>query len=213
MNNKRIVQNIRVGLICKPFSVLLNLMIFPLTIKFFSQETYGIWVTIFSFVSWINLFDIGIGNGLKNKLTQSLVNEDYKRSREYIATTYIFLIIISTFIFLIFFFISYLIQWDKIFNVKILDSNYIREIIVINIFFICVSFILKTSENIYYSLHKTSFIAGFQLSNQLLNFLILIIITRWFKIENKLLILSFLFGVSNLFIQLLSTIIIFFVGK
>lgn len=213
MNNKKIIQNIRVGLICKPFSILLNLMIFPLTVNFFSEETYGIWITMFSFVSWINLFDIGIGNGLKNKLTQSLVNKDYKKSREYIATTYIFLLVISILIFLIFFFASYWIEWNKIFNIKTLDSNYIREVVVINIFFICLSFILKTSDSIYFSLHKTSSVAIFQLGTQVVNFLILIIVTRYFKVENKLLVLSLLFGFSNLLVQLLATINIFFKNK
>lgn len=213
MDNKKIIKNIGAGLIYKPISILLNLAIFPLTINFFSQEVYGVWVTMFSFISWINLFDIGIGNGLRNKLTQSLVDEDYKKSRKYIATTYITLGVVSFFIFIVFFFVSYYIDWNKVFNITNLSSSYLRIVVTLNIFFMCLTFVLKTADNIYFAFQKTAFIGMFQLIIQGLNFIILLIVTNFYNPNDKLLILSFLFGLSALVVQVLSTAIIFIKNK
>lgn len=47
-----------------------------------------------SVLSWISLFDIGIGNGLRNKLAENLKNYDSLKTRKYVSSAYIMLTII-----------------------------------------------------------------------------------------------------------------------
>jgi hypothetical protein len=45
-------------------------------------------------VVWISFFDIGINNGLRNKLTAALAHNDYNLGRKYVSTTYAILFLI-----------------------------------------------------------------------------------------------------------------------
>ncbi|RLD82395.1 MAG: polysaccharide biosynthesis protein, partial [Bacteroidetes bacterium] len=73
----------------------------PLLISVFGKTDYGIWVTVFSIVNWIFTFDLGLGLGLRNKLTDSLTIKDYNRSNSLISTTYFTIIIVAIILFLI----------------------------------------------------------------------------------------------------------------
>lgn len=85
--------------------VLLSILFVPLTLGYLKSYEYGIWITIMTFVTWINYFDIGLNNGLRNKLGFSIAHNDIIKSREYISTTYGLLSIIS-FVLIIIFFLS-----------------------------------------------------------------------------------------------------------
>ena len=61
----------------------------PLMIKYLGNEQYGIWSTILAIFSWIVLFDIGIGNGVRNKLAESLAKENKEEAQKYVSTGYI----------------------------------------------------------------------------------------------------------------------------
>ena len=49
------------------------------------DEKYGIWATILSFISWIYYCDLGIGNGLRNKLASTIVIGDKEASKKYLG--------------------------------------------------------------------------------------------------------------------------------
>lgn len=76
MNNKRIIKNIGISIIMKPISMLLTFIYTPLFLAYLGDEKYGVWAIIMNVVSWINYFDIGIGNGLRNRLAESVAKND-----------------------------------------------------------------------------------------------------------------------------------------
>jgi O-antigen/teichoic acid export membrane protein len=57
-------------------NALLSFAIVPLLIQYFSTDDYGIWVTLLSLITWIGIFDFGIGYSFKNKVTESLVDKN-----------------------------------------------------------------------------------------------------------------------------------------
>ena len=66
----------------------------PLTLDYVDNECYGVWLALSSMVVWISFFDIGINNGLRNKLTAALAHNDYNLGRKYVSTTYAILFLI-----------------------------------------------------------------------------------------------------------------------
>ena len=91
-------MDIRLNILIKQFSssftfkilaMGLSYISIPLFLKYLGEKDYGIWMTIFSIVSWINTFDLGIGNGLKNKLTENYSKKNFQEMKEYIMTGYI----------------------------------------------------------------------------------------------------------------------------
>lgn len=73
----------------KGLSMILSFALVPLSINILGANEYGLWLTIFSFVNFFLFFDLGLGNGLKNKITLSLANNDIDATRSYISTGYV----------------------------------------------------------------------------------------------------------------------------
>lgn len=60
--------NIFYSLGIKAVSVLIYLLLVPVTLKCLNTAEYGVWLTLSSILKWINTFDIGLGNCLMNIL-------------------------------------------------------------------------------------------------------------------------------------------------
>ena len=87
-------RNILGSLMLKGISILVQLMLVPLTLTYLSKELYGIWLTISSIVLWLNFFDVGFSLGLKNKLAEAIAKGDFTRGKQLVSTTYAMMIII-----------------------------------------------------------------------------------------------------------------------
>lgn len=66
-------KNIIQGAGVRGISILTSLLLVPMTIGYISSELYGIWLTLYSVIQWLSFFDIGFGNGLRNKLERLLL--------------------------------------------------------------------------------------------------------------------------------------------
>ena len=84
----------------KTLTIPISFLLVPLTIDYVNKENYGIWLTLSSIVAWMSFFDIGLNNGLRNRLGDSLAKEDYVLSRKLVSTSYALLTIFSSIIFL-----------------------------------------------------------------------------------------------------------------
>ena len=147
--NKRSVKmkkNILLMLFLKGGSILAGLLLIPLTLDYVDSETYGIWMTLSSMVAWIHFFDIGINNGLRNRLTEALANGDFKLGKEYVSTTYAILTFIFIPLMIILLIITPYINWNNLLNLN-LKSNLLIPICIIIIYF-CLNFIFSTINTI-----------------------------------------------------------------
>ena len=67
----------------------LSLFMMPAYMRYFEDErVLGVWYTILSVLTWILSFDLGIGNGLRNKLTETIARRDDTATKEYISSAY-----------------------------------------------------------------------------------------------------------------------------
>ncbi|NUM79540.1 hypothetical protein HUU42_01940, partial [bacterium] len=94
----------------------IGLYLVPLTLRTVTNTEYGIWLTVASFLSWFSFFDIGLGNGLRNKLAEALAGNDQQRAREYISTTYAVLTAIALLLTVLFGMVYRYIPWREVFN-------------------------------------------------------------------------------------------------
>ena len=136
-------KNIFFSLLLKGGSVLMTLLMVPLTINYVNPVQYGIWLTIGTIVYWFTVLDIGLGNGLKNEIAYSLAVNDESKIKTYVSTTYAVLFFISLALFFVFYFVSSFFNWNKILNVPDSLGYDVRQILVIVIGFFCFEFILQ----------------------------------------------------------------------
>ncbi|EOU1150939.1 hypothetical protein AB8J25_001843 [Clostridium perfringens] len=76
-NTKKVIINIINGIGIKGGAILIAFFTTPAYMRYFENESIlGVWFTILSVLSWILNFDLGIGNGIRNRLVKTLLNND-----------------------------------------------------------------------------------------------------------------------------------------
>jgi O-antigen/teichoic acid export membrane protein len=88
------------------------------SLDYLNPMKFGVWLTISSLLGWFSFFDIGLGNGLKNKLSEALAKKDYVLGKIYVSTTYAVLAAIVAITALLFFLANPLLDWTKILNTE-----------------------------------------------------------------------------------------------
>ena len=158
-NNKGILGNIIGALLIKGGSLVLGLFTMPAYMEYFSDANIlGVWFTILSVISWIMTFDLGIGNGLRNKLPTALINDNKLIVKQYISSAYLSVFFLGMIIALIFYIIDPFIDWNTILNIdgKIVPQDVLSLSIRIVIMGILVRFILGMINSILYAIQKAA---------------------------------------------------------
>lgn len=141
-------KNILKLVIVKIITIVASLLLIPITIKYVSPSDYGIWLVISSTIAWMSLFDIGVNNGLRNRLSESLAKNDIIQSKKLVSTTYALLLII--FIPLLFLLMAgnYFVDWASLFNLPTQKQQNLKVVAAILIAYFCVRFILSTVNTV-----------------------------------------------------------------
>lgn len=150
----RAKKNIVVSFFSKGISILISFLIVPLTLGYVGRVEYGIWMTISSIISWFSFFDIGLGNGLRNKLAEALAKGDKETANIYISSTFALIVLIATFMFIGFLIAANYISWNSALNTNVVSNNELFNIVVAVFFFFCIGFIMKVLSSILQALQK-----------------------------------------------------------
>lgn len=146
---KNITKHIIVSFLYRGGSILSSLFLVPLTINFLDTENYGIWLTLSSFIGWFSFFDIGLGNGLRNKFAEAKSKGDLTLAQGYVSTAYYTIGAVTLGIFLIFLWLNFFIDWTKVLNTT-LDLNSELSILMPIVFgFFCLQLVVKLITTIY----------------------------------------------------------------
>ena len=159
-------------------SILIGFVLLPLTVGYVNSETYGLWLTISSMVAWISFFDVGIGNGLRNRLAEALACEDYEMGRRYVSTTYAILSLIFIPLMLIMIPIAQFVDWPSILNVSTENSEGLLATISITIAYFCLNFILNTINVVIMAEQRPADASLRSLIQQIESLIIIFVLTR-----------------------------------
>ena len=198
---RRLNRNVVYSTLVKCAGILLSLLLVPLTLNYLDSYEYGVWVTLLSVVMWINYFDIGLGNGLRNKLSEAIAKNDLSLGKEYVSTTLFLLSLISAGILVVFLIASVFIDWNSILNV----SESVRDLRkTVNITAGCmfVSFTLRTVGVIHQSYQNSWVNDFFTFLGSLLSFVWIFVLTRVSK--GSLVNVALAYSVSPLLVYLLA---------
>lgn len=166
-------KNIIYMLFLKGGNILIGLLLVPMTIGYVDSENYGIWLTLSSMVAWMSFFNIGLNNGLKNKLGDALSKGDLVLGKKYVSTTYALLSLIFIPLMIILLTVVPYINWYDVLNVSVSVGNSLLTSICILITYFCLNFVLSTINMV---LHADQNPAGASSRDLLQQFLSLIII-------------------------------------
>jgi len=206
-SEKNINKNIALGLVYKPLSMLLSYLYIPVALAYLGDEKYGVWATVLSVLSWISLFDIGIGNGLRNKLAENLKNYDSLKTRKYVSSAYIMLTIIVMILMIVTVALFSLINWKSFFKVEANFSDNLTIVMNISIICMCVSFVMEICKSVYLALQKNHITNLMGLVQQALMLSSVVVLKKY--TNGNLVFVAIAYGISNLVVELFFTLKLF----
>lgn len=217
MNNekdKQVARNMLGALMIKGFALFISLFTMPAYIRYFdNQVVLGLWFTVLSVMSWILSFDFGIGNGLRNKLVESIVRNDKKEIKEYISSAYV---IIGGIVIVVIFLgitLSGYIDWNKVFNISKNVISTKTMVFTIRCVFtgVMLQFLLRLISSILYAMQKSALNNLLSLITSVLQ-LVFVLFAPSYGIETNLKMLSLVYIVCVNIPLVVATIIVFQTG-
>ncbi len=147
-----IKKNIVFSILIKGWSALVVFLMVPLVLSCVGTYKNGIWLTISSLLVWIDNFDIGLGNGLRNVIASSVAKEDKTEAREAVSSTFAMLAIIIIPICVL---LCFIVSNVNVYSILNVDDNTVPDlvnVILVCLIFVSCSFILKFIGNVYLGL-------------------------------------------------------------
>lgn len=137
VRSKKLRKNVLISFGVKGGNMLIGYIRFPIILTYLGATFHGLWLTLGSMVHWMRFLNIGLGNGLKNKLAEAIALEDMDSARKYVSTTYVSIAVISFLAFFIILPFIFVLDWTAILNVDAQYLEIIRITILIMVGFFC----------------------------------------------------------------------------
>lgn len=156
----------------KGISIVLSLVYVPVVLNYLGDYKYGVWAAVLSVLSWISYFDLGIGNGLRNRLSEVLVSDNPKTdAKTLISSAYAILGAVAATIAVVCGFAIALVDWAALLSAWDVGENLLC-VMEISFLGMCFSFVLMLCNNVFYAFQKAQVVnlmAVFQQAAMLLS--------------------------------------------
>jgi len=173
-----IKKNILGLFVIRGLSIAISFILVPLTIHYINPTRYGIWLTLSSIIGWFGFFDIGFGNGLRNRFAEAITKGEDELARIYISTTYAILSLIITVLLVTFFCINPFINWTKILNAPAGMGRELGLLALIVFTFFCLQFVLQLITTVITANQRPAKASMFNFLGSLVSLLIIFILTK-----------------------------------
>ena len=213
-NNKNILINILGAFLVKGGSMLLTLFLLPAYLKFFgNDDILGVWYTILSIINWVLVFDLGIGNGLRNKLPKALADKNDREAKTLVSSTYFSSAAVVVIIGIIGSIVIHLLNWNNILHINENDLSAATLTYAIQIVFIgvLIQFVLKLVTSILYAIQRSGLVNFLTFLSNVIIFIVIKILPPG-NVESSLIAISY-FNILAVNLPLLVVTMILFMGK
>lgn len=203
-------KNIIASFAIKGWSGVVLFLLVPLTLKCLGAYENGIWLTISSMLLWIEQMDIGLGNGLRNKLAIYIAQDNFKKAKTAVSSTFAMLTIVMAITLVV---ILVIIKFTDIWAFLNVDAHMVpqlKEIASVVTILFCSSFVMKFTGNVYMGLQLPAINNMMVVVGQTLIFLATVVL-YFFKIHS-LMAIAIINTASPLLVYLISFYVTFY-GK
>lgn len=195
------ISQIKGSFVFKGLAITSSFFAVPLMIRYLGLEQFGVWSTILSVMSWILFFDLGIGNGLRNKIAEALANNDPAEATRYISSGYSLIGLISLILFVVLAIAVFFMPWQKVFNTTVVTEGLLRYTVLIAAFFISLNFWLSLINQILNAVQKSSAIVFGQFISNTLALAFVFALVKF--TSTSLIYLAAAYGISLIFSNIL----------
>lgn len=188
------LRQIKGAVVYKAVAMIASFLAIPLMIRYLGQEQFGVWSTLLTVMSWIVFFDLGIGNGLRNKVAEALAKNDKAEAADYIASGYSLIGVIALLLWAFVTGASFFVPWQTVFNTQAIPEATLRLTVQVAVFFIIFNFWLGLIGALLGAVQKTSMTALGQLISNALALVFVFVLTK--TTEATITYLALAYGIS-----------------
>ena len=142
-------KNILASFLIKGWSAVIVLLLVPVTLHCLGDYKNGIWLTISSLLLWIDNMDIGLGNGLRNKIAEYMAHNEVQRARQLVSSTFALLSCIIIPVILVLVVLVLTCDTYHVFNASPSIVNDLDMVLIVTIILVCTTFVFKLIGNFY----------------------------------------------------------------
>lgn len=172
------LHQIKGALVYKAVAMLASFLAIPMMIRYLGQEQFGVWSTLLTVMSWIVFFDLGVGNGLRNKVAEALAKNDNVEAANYIASGYSLIGLIALVLWALVTGVSFFVPWQAVFNIQAIPETTLRLTVQVAVFFVVLNFWIGLISAILGAVQKTAMTALSQLVSNVFALLFVFVLTK-----------------------------------
>ena len=192
--SRNYVRQLKGAVAYKGVAMAASFLAIPLMIRYLGQEQFGVWSTLLTVMSWIIFFDLGVGNGLRNKVAEALAKDDKAEAASYIASGYSLIGLIALLLWTLVTAASFFVPWQIVFNTHAISEATLRLTVQIATFFVVLNFWIGLIHALLGAVQNTSITALGQLISNVLALLLVFILTK--TTDASLSYLALVYGIS-----------------
>lgn len=202
-----IKKNIIASLGIRGCSIIISLILVPMTLGYVSSELYGIWLTLSSIMLWLNFFDVGFTLGLKNKLAEAIAQNNLEKGKSLVSTTYFMMILIFIPLLIILESIIPFVNWSTFLNVQSIYNEEIIKCLYILAACFCIQMILNVFTAVVAAFQQVALSSAFPVIGNFLSLITIFFLTKY--CPPSLLALAIAISVMPLLVIFTASIIFF----
>lgn len=203
----RAKKNIISSIIIKGFSLIAGFLMLPITLSYVDASEYGVWLTLSSIVGWFVFFDIGLTQGLRNKMAEARAKGDDNLAQVYVSTTYALLSVIFFCVWVIFIIANSFLDWAKILNVSESMRPDVTTLAIIVFTYFCLSFVFRIITTVLLANQQPAGSSLIDLIGHIVSLLVIIILVK--TTEGSLIKLGIALCISPLLILIGANFLLF----
>lgn len=171
-------RNILGSILIKGLSILVSLILVPMTLGYLSSELYGVWLTLSSIVVWLGFFDIGFTQGLRNRLAEALALNDTERGKALVSTTYAIMVLIFIPLMLLIWCAIPWVDWCSLLRVSPQYEGEIRQALYVLGACFSLHMIIGVFSSVVAAYQKVALSSSFTVMGNIISLVIIYILTK-----------------------------------
>lgn len=189
----RAKKNILYAVVFKGVGILIGFAYFPLSLQYLGPVKFGVFLTLVSMINWFEELDIGIGNGLRNRLGEAIADEDDEAGRGYVSTAYFILGSIFSGVSVVFVAVCFFVPWADWLQVDAEMNDHIMLLAMLMFAAFAIRFVASLVFQIFYALQRIAMVDMFSTLGKVA-FLLMIFALMYYTEESLI-----LFGAAKTF--------------
>lgn len=195
-------KNVLASIALKGIDGLIYLLFVPVTLGYLKPYEYGVWLTLNSILVWIDSFDVGLGNGMRNKLAQAMAADDKEKGKIYVSTTFFMLIILMGILILAGTAAEPFVNWYSVLSTTPTEVGSLDKIVYLTFLIYCLNFIFKFIGNVYLAAQLPAVNNFFVTAGHLIALAVIYILTK--TTSGSLLLVAVIYCASPLVVYVLA---------